>query len=41
MKLILSLSLIIFIIKPLSAQDEKIKDTKLDKMEEEIWSFPW
>ncbi len=39
MKLILSLSLMIFLITPLSAQDEKIKDTKLDKMEEEIWSL--
>ena len=39
MKLILSLSLLIFLITPLCAQDEKMKDIKLDKVEEEIWSL--
>ena len=37
MKLILSLSLMIFLITSLSAQDEEIKDSKLDKVVEEIW----
>ena len=39
MKLILSLSLLIFLITPLCAQDEKMKDIKLGKVEEEIWSL--
>jgi ketosteroid isomerase-like protein len=39
MKLILSLSLMIFLIATLSAQDEEIRDTKLDQVEEEIWSL--
>lgn len=39
MKLILSLSLMIFLITPLSAQDEEIKESKLSKVEEEIWSL--
>lgn len=39
MKLILSLSLMIFLITPLSAQDEKIRDSKLSKVEEEIRSL--
>ena len=39
MKLILSMSLMIFLITQLSAQDEEIKDSKLSTVEEEIWSL--
>jgi hypothetical protein len=39
MKLILSMSLMIFLITQLFAQDEEIKDSKLNNVEEEIWSL--
>ena len=39
MKLILSISLIIFLITPLSAQDEDRQDSTWIKIEEEIWSL--
>jgi ketosteroid isomerase-like protein len=39
MKLILSLILMIFLVTSLSAQVEEIKKTKLDQVEEEIWSL--
>ena len=39
MKLILSMSLMIFLVTQLSAQDEEIKDSKLSTVEEEIWSL--
>jgi hypothetical protein len=39
MKLILSLLLMIFLVTSLSAQVKEIKDTKLDQVEEEIWSL--
>ena len=39
MKLILSMSLMIFLVTQLSAQDKEIKDSKLSTVEEEIWSL--
>lgn len=39
MKLILSFLLMIFLVTSLSAQVKEIKDTKLEQVEEEIWSL--
>jgi len=39
MKLIFFLPLMIILITPLFAQDEEINNTKLDKVEKEIWSL--